>query len=72
MSQMFDIFTTLPDGRPLWVECIEGVEEARRRMKTLANSQPGDYFIYSEKSGGVIDRVPRDLETMIAEPEHKL
>jgi hypothetical protein len=60
MNQMFDIFTTLPNGRPLWVECIEGVEEARKRMKSLATNRPGDYFIYCEKSGGVIDRIPRE------------
>ncbi len=55
---MFDIFSTLPDGSPLWLEAVEGLDEARQRLYGLLRSRPGEYFIYSEKTGGVVERVP--------------
>ena len=57
MEPVFDIFSRLPDGSPLWLESVEGFEQAQRRLSGLARTQPGEYFIYSEKSGGVICRV---------------
>ena len=66
MNQMFDIFTTLPDGRPLWVESIKGLEEAKKRLDWLAVRYPRDYFIYSEKSGGVIKRIPRSQDPVVS------
>jgi hypothetical protein len=57
MEPVFDIFSRLPDGSPLWLESVEGFEQAQRRLSGFARTQPGEYFIYSEKSGGVICRV---------------
>jgi len=69
MEAMFDIFATLPDGSPLWLEAVEGLEEARRRLRGLAQAGPGNYFIYSEKSGGVVERTSRNPHTpMFHEP----
>jgi hypothetical protein len=56
MEQMFDIFATLPDGSPLWLEAVEGLDEAKKRLDGLVRSRPGNYFIYSEKTGGVVER----------------
>jgi hypothetical protein len=56
MACVFDIFATLPDGRPLWIGSVEGFDEARKRMSRLAESRPGKYFLYSEESGEVIGR----------------
>ena len=58
MAPMFDIFSTLPDGGPLWLEAVEGLDEAKKRLNILAEARPGSYFIYSEKTGGVVERVP--------------
>jgi hypothetical protein len=58
MEPIFDIFRTLPDGSPIWLESVEGLQQAKRRLNWLAQLQPGRYFIYSEKTGGVVERFP--------------
>jgi hypothetical protein len=59
---MFDIFATLPDGSPLWLEAVEGLNQARERLSGLMQARPGSYFIYSEKTGGVVERVHGDSD----------
>ena len=58
MEPIFDIFSRLPDGSPLWLESIEGLAKAQERLERLAKLNPGEYFIYSEEAGGVVRRVP--------------
>jgi hypothetical protein len=54
MDAKFDIFKRLPDGHPLWVKAVDGLEEAKAQLARLATSAPGDYFIYSAKQGRVL------------------
>ena len=54
MGAKFDIFKKLPDGHPLWVKAVDGLEEARAQLARLAASSPGEYFIYSVQNGCVI------------------
>ncbi len=54
MGAKFDIFKTLPDGHPLWVKAVEGLEEAKAQLARLMASAPGDYFIYSVRNGRII------------------
>ena len=53
MRTTFAIFTMLPDGQPFWIESVENLEDARKRLREVARNAPGDSFIYSEKSGVV-------------------
>ena len=55
MRSKFDIFKRLRDGTSLWIVAVEGLEEARNRMNRLAVVVPGDYLIYSEERGLVIE-----------------
>ena len=45
MDAKFDIFKRLPDGHPLWLKAVDGLEEARAQLVRLAASSPGEYFI---------------------------
>jgi hypothetical protein len=54
MRAKFDIFKKLPDGTPLWVEAIDGLEEARTQLSRLAASSPGEYFIYSLQNRSIV------------------
>jgi hypothetical protein len=51
MGAKFDIFKKLPDGHPLWVKAVDGLEEARVQLARLAATSPGEYFIYSVRNG---------------------
>jgi hypothetical protein len=57
MHPKFDIFKRLRDGTSLWIVAVEGLDEARNRTNRLANVVPGDYLIYSEERGLVIESV---------------
>jgi hypothetical protein len=54
MDAKFDIFKKLPDGHPLWVKAVDGLEEAKNQLARLAVSSPGEYFIYSARKGCVV------------------
>jgi hypothetical protein len=54
MDAKFDIFKKLPDGHPLWVKAVDGLEEARNQLARLAVSSPGEYFIYSARNGRIV------------------
>ena len=54
MDAKFDIFKKLPDGNPLWMKAVEGLEEARAQLARIARNAPGEYFIYSVRNACVI------------------
>ena len=54
MDARFDIFKKLPDGHPLWVKAVDGLEEAKNQLARLAVSSPGEYFIYSARNGHIV------------------
>jgi hypothetical protein len=54
MGTKFDIFKKLPDGHPLWVKAVDGLEEAQAQLARLAVNSPGEYFIYSLRNGCVV------------------
>jgi hypothetical protein len=54
MDIKFDIFLRLPDGRPLWVEAVDGFEKAKVHVEELVQVSPGDYFIFDSKTGRIL------------------
>jgi hypothetical protein len=54
LSLKFDIFMRLPDGQPMWIKAVETFEEAKRQLKQIAATSPGDYFIFDTRNGQVI------------------
>ena len=53
MTRIVDIFARLPDGSPMWIEAVEGLENARARVRVLNRMVPRDYFLFSEQNGRV-------------------
>jgi hypothetical protein len=53
MSEMFDIFTIEPDGRPVLLDSAERLSEAMCRANQLSRLFPGEYFAYFERDGNV-------------------
>jgi hypothetical protein len=56
MDAKFDIFKKLPDGHPLWVKAVVGLEEAKKQLARLAANSPDEYFIYCVHNGRVVER----------------
>ena len=38
----------------IWVRAVDGMEEAKVQLKRLVYINPGDYFIYDNRFGGVV------------------
>jgi hypothetical protein len=57
METNFDIFKRLQNGRPLWITVAPGIEEARARVDRLEAIAPGEYLIYSQTKGIIVEYV---------------
>jgi hypothetical protein len=53
----FDIYKRLRSGKPVWITSVPEIEEARVRINRLEGIAPGEYLIYSEEKGLVVERV---------------
>jgi hypothetical protein len=42
----YDIFRKLPAGDPVWVEAVQGLQDAETRLRELVAVRPGEYYIY--------------------------
>ena len=54
-QRTFDIFRTLPDGSPLWIEAVCGVENARKRLIELERIAPDKYRVFDSVTHRFID-----------------
>lgn len=58
MKYKLDIFRSLPDGQYLWIKAVEGLEEAKFQLLSLAQREPGEYFVFDTSSGCRITAAP--------------
>jgi hypothetical protein len=56
-STRFGIIRLLPDGIPQWINAMTGLAEAKAYLLSLASREPGEFFIYSEKGGVIVERL---------------
>jgi hypothetical protein len=54
IDPQFDIFKKLPDGHPIWVTAVVGLEEAKRELQQMSRVEPAEYFIFSVRDGEVV------------------
>jgi hypothetical protein len=62
-EETFDIFSGASDENGLWVEAIEGLSNARQRMKQIATEKPGKYFLFSGSSQSILTRIETRSQT---------
>jgi len=55
-STRFGIIRVLPNGIPQWIKAVKGLAEAKAHLMRLASREPGEFFIYSEKNGAIVER----------------
>ena len=54
MNETYDIFSDLVDTGPIWIEAIQGLDNAKARVTELLQAHPGNYFIYDPLAAKVI------------------
>jgi len=62
MEPTYDIFKRPDDGYPFWITAVKTLQEARERTTRFALVVPGDYFIYSQGEGIVLQCVTSQKE----------
>jgi len=45
MNHSFDIFLGSGVNDAMWLECVEGLDVATKRMHEIATKRPGMYFV---------------------------
>lgn len=65
-EETFDIFSGAPEENGLWVEAVEGLSTAHRRMGQIAAEKPGTYFLLSSTDQSILTRVDTRSRTMFA------
>ena len=63
----FDIFSGSVDNNAFWLERVEGLEKAKRRMEEIATKQPERYFLFCDFSHTVVAQI--DASSEIASEE---
>jgi len=54
MSESYDIFRELAETGPIWIETVQGLDNAKARVTELLEARPGNYFIYDPLASKVI------------------
>jgi hypothetical protein len=60
MDHKYDIFRTFPDdGRPVWIEAVASLEQARERLRTLPLLRSAEYRLFDPRGGKFIESEPK-------------
>ena len=62
METSYDVFKG-PEGNALWLGSVTGLDRAVALMNRMAESSPGDYFVFSPVSQEVVARTPKLMRT---------
>ena len=58
MKSAYDIFRKDLLGTPVWMESVQDIETAKRRLTELARRSPGEYFVVSQETEEVVCETP--------------
>jgi hypothetical protein len=59
----FDIFSGVPEEHGVFVEAVEGLSNAQRRMGQIAAQEPGKYYLFSGSSQSIFARMQTYAKT---------
>ena len=66
MKQTYDLFSGAPEEDVLWLEAVDGLNNAIDRMTQRSRENPGRYFVYSSNTQTVI----ASIDTNRRESDH--
>ncbi len=50
----FDVFKKDCSGKPVWLEAVPDLKTAASRLKQLAHTSPGEYFVFSQHTQQIV------------------
>jgi hypothetical protein len=56
MAPRYDIFKKDSDESLIWIETVEDISHARKRLITLASTSPGEYCLWDPSRQMFIER----------------
>jgi hypothetical protein len=69
IEHVYDVFKRRAGGHPFLITTVDNLEEARERTTHCALVVPGEYFIYSQSEGIILECVaPEKKDRRIAGP----
>jgi len=66
LKQTYDLFSGAPEEDVLWLEAVDGLNNAIDRMTQRSRENPGRYFVYSAGSQAVV----ASIDTNRRESDH--
>jgi transcription elongation factor Elf1 len=67
----YDIFSGLREHGPIWLESIDGLEQACARMRDRATLKPGAYFVYCSQTNAVLASVDTSKSVPAVSPGNR-
>ena len=67
----YDIFKDDAIGSPVWIEAVQGLERAMKRMEELAASEESDYYLFCAQVGKIVQRKRRNSPQPDDKPGYK-
>jgi hypothetical protein len=64
MEPTYDIFKRRADGYPFWIAAVDSLKEARERTNRYALLVPGEYFIYSQGEGIILECLTQEKKDL--------
>jgi hypothetical protein len=55
MAAKYDIFKKTPENMVIWVEEVEDISRARKRLTSLAASSPAEYRLFDQSLERFVD-----------------
>jgi hypothetical protein len=66
----YDIFSGCRDQNPLWLESVEGLEQACETMRQRAALSPGPYFVFCVTNQAVLASIDTSTALQSSEKTH--
>jgi hypothetical protein len=66
---IYDVFKRRAGGFPFWITTVDNLEEAKERTSQCALVVPGDYFIYLQGEGIILECItPEKKDRRVTRP----
>lgn len=53
----YDIFRGATKKDAIWIEAVSSLSTARRRMEEIGKKSPGRYFLFSQETHAIVERI---------------